>query len=123
MNRLHELREELGLNQHKMAEALHMPYTTYRGYELGDRGMNSEILRKFADYFGVSIDYLICRSDDREKHTEPPEYEDDILSLRDDMLRRPELRYLMNLARDGRTSDILEASALLQRYKEESEGK
>ena len=51
-----------------MAEAardLEIPYTTYVGYEKGDREPNSEMLIKISNYYGVSVDYLICRSNDR----------------------------------------------------------
>lgn len=47
------------------ARGLGIPYTTYVGYEKGDREPNSEMLIKIASFFSVSVDYLICRSDDR----------------------------------------------------------
>lgn len=120
MNRLQELRIEKGLNKRELAQAVGMKYTTYLGYESGDRGMNSEVLRVFSDFFGVSIDYLIGRAEDREKQTIE---EDEVMELRQAMRERPELAFLLKAAKNARTSDVLEASALLQRYKEESEYK
>ena len=48
----------------KTAAELNIPYTTYVNYEKCEREPNSEMLIILADYFGVSIDYLISRSDD-----------------------------------------------------------
>lgn len=59
MNRLQELREEKGLNKQEMADELGLAYTTYIGYEKGDRDPKSEKWKEFARHFGVSVDYLI----------------------------------------------------------------
>lgn len=61
MNRLKELREKRGMNMTQVAAALGMPYTTYVNYEKGAREPNSEVLIQFANFYNVSIDYLIGR--------------------------------------------------------------
>ena len=43
------------------AAKLGIPYTTYVNYEKGVREPNSEMLVTLADFFGVSVDYLIGR--------------------------------------------------------------
>ena len=117
VNRIEELRKERKLTKKKVAEDLGLPYSTYLYYESGARGLNSETMRLFADYFGVSIDYLIGRTEDRNR------LPDDVAALREAMRDRSELAMLFNLAKDARTSDILDVSAILQRYKEETENK
>ena len=59
MNRIKELREAKGISMKEAARRLGLPYTTYVNYEKGAREPNSEALIKIADFFGVSIDYLI----------------------------------------------------------------
>lgn len=61
MNRLKELREERGWSTKDAAEKIGLPYTTYRNYEVEARQLNSELLILFADFYGVTIDYLLCR--------------------------------------------------------------
>ena len=61
MNRLAELRENSGLNMKEVAEKMGMPYTTYRNYETGQRGLNSELLIQFSEFYDVPIDYILCR--------------------------------------------------------------
>lgn len=63
MNRIKELRANQGLNMREAARQLHIPYTTYVNYEKGAREPNSEMLIKLANFFNVSIDYLLGRSD------------------------------------------------------------
>jgi repressor LexA len=62
-NRIKTLRESKGYNMRQMAAALNLPYTTYVNYEKGARRPNSEQLILISKYFGVSIDYLIGRTD------------------------------------------------------------
>ena len=66
MTRIEELRNEKNLTMRAAAKGIGIPYTTYVGYEKGDREPNSEMLIKIASYFSVSVDYLICRSNDRD---------------------------------------------------------
>lgn len=124
MNKLRDLREEKGFNKKQMAKALNMPYTTYIGYENGERGLNSETLKRFSNYFGVSTDYIIGRAENREKDLTPPGVEDDDnLALREMLRTRPDVKILFDASKDAPTSAILEAAALIMRYKEESENK
>ena len=43
---------------------MQIPYTTYYGYESGAREPGHTFLMQFADHFGVTIDYLLGRTDD-----------------------------------------------------------
>lgn len=58
---LRKLREEKGLSQKDIAEHLGITRQAVAFYELGKREPDYQILRKLADYFGVSIDYLLGR--------------------------------------------------------------
>lgn len=69
MNRMKELRKELGINMKEAAQGLNMPYTTYVNYEKGVREPNSENLIAIANFFSTSIDYLLCKSDVRNFDT------------------------------------------------------
>lgn len=59
MERLKQLRLERHLTQYKMAKLLNITVSAYGNYELGQRTPNIETLIKLADYFQVSVDYLI----------------------------------------------------------------
>ncbi len=58
---LRNLREQSKKSQRQVAKELNINYGTYFGWENGDTQPNIENLKKLADYFGVSIDYLVDR--------------------------------------------------------------
>lgn len=65
-NRLKALRNEAGLSQVKLAKELSMHTTTYTRYESGLRDLPMEVAIQIADYYHVSLDYLVGRSEERE---------------------------------------------------------
>lgn len=54
------------MSMKQAAAALGLPYTTYVNYEKGEREPNSETLIMIANYYNVSIDYLIGRDESRK---------------------------------------------------------
>lgn len=62
-NRLKQLRKEKGITQLKMAMDLNMNQNTISRYENGSHQADYETLKKLADYFDVSIDYILLRTD------------------------------------------------------------
>lgn len=64
--RIKELREKHGLSQKKMAELLEMHTTQYQRYETGERVVPIDFLIQLANFYDVSIDYLVGRSDETE---------------------------------------------------------
>ncbi|MGN0524262.1 MAG: helix-turn-helix domain-containing protein [Eubacterium sp.] len=64
--RLKELRKEKGISQLKLALDLSMNQNTISRYETGEREADYKTLIKIADYFDVSIDYLLERTDCKE---------------------------------------------------------
>ena len=68
MNNLKNLRLGKGASQQEVANFLGVSRTTYTQYETEKRGMNTEVLAKLSDYFGVSIDTILGREPEK---TEP----------------------------------------------------
>ena len=61
--RLKALREKRGISQLKLAMDLGMNQNSISRYENETRQADYDTLIKLADYFGVSIDYLLGRTD------------------------------------------------------------
>lgn len=61
--RLKFLREQRGISQLKLAMELNMNQNSISRYETGAREADYDTLIRFADYFDVSIDYLLERTD------------------------------------------------------------
>lgn len=58
-NTLKRLRIEKNVSVKKICEDLKMPESTYRTYETNIRVPNPQLLCVFADYFEVTVDYLL----------------------------------------------------------------
>ncbi|MCI9028409.1 MAG: helix-turn-helix transcriptional regulator [Lawsonibacter sp.] len=61
--RLKALRREKGLKQIDMAEIMGMTDRQYQSYEYGKVNVPATTLNFFADYFGVTTDYLLGRGE------------------------------------------------------------
>ncbi len=64
--RLKKLRKERNISQLKLALDLNMNQNSISRYENSEREADYETLIKFADYFDVSLDYLLGRTDEPE---------------------------------------------------------
>lgn len=65
MKRLKELRKEKRVTLGEVAEATGISFQAISFYEHGERDASVKSLIKLADYFNVSLDYLVGRSDKR----------------------------------------------------------
>ena len=65
--RLKSLREENNIKQVELAKSLKMTSATLSQYENGIREPNNETLIKLAEYFDVSVDYLLGRTLSRKQ--------------------------------------------------------
>lgn len=65
MLRLEMLRKELGLSQEEFAKKLNMTQQRISAYEKEKREPDIETIKQFADFFNVSIDFLLGKSDIR----------------------------------------------------------
>lgn len=63
--RLRELRQERGLKQREMADVLKMTLRNYQRVEHGEINIPTLTLCALADYFEVTTEYLLGRSDSR----------------------------------------------------------
>lgn len=64
-NRIKILREEKGLKQEELAKIMSVSPSTIGMYEINKREPNNELILKLSEYFNVSTDYLLGKSDVR----------------------------------------------------------
>ena len=68
--RIRDLREDGDLKQRQLAEFLRCDQSLYSKYEREERSLPLEYADQLADFYGVSVDYLLGRTD--EKTPYPP---------------------------------------------------
>lgn len=92
-DRLSELRKNKKETQEQTAKNLGLTRSAYSQYELNTRSPDQETLKKMADYFNQSIDYLLGRDTKESENTLPEEV---IL----DVIRKAEIEYGVSLRDD-----------------------
>lgn len=61
--RIRHLREDRDMTQAQMGQVLSCSQRVYSNYERGDIDIPTAVLIKLADFHGVSVDYLLGRTD------------------------------------------------------------
>ena len=62
--RIRDLREDADLTQKQVGEAINVPQRTYAYYENGQRMVPPQVLCALADFYNVSVDYILGRVDE-----------------------------------------------------------
>lgn len=112
--RIEEAIYERRLSKKKFYEESGVSSSLYSQWNTGGKKPTLKSLSKIADYLGVSLEWLIDGKED-----EKPEEPESNYPLREQM--RDEMRILFDAAEDAPASAILEAAALIMRYKEQNE--
>lgn len=60
---LRALREDKDIKQKDIAKYLNVSQNTYSQYETGVISLTAELLIKLSDFYGVSVDYILDRTD------------------------------------------------------------
>lgn len=66
--RIRALREDNDLKQDDLARILNCTQACYSNYENGKRDIPSEVLGKLADFYKVSVDYLMGRTNTKDPY-------------------------------------------------------
>ena len=65
LERIRGLREDKDLKQEDIAKVLNCTQACYSHYESGKRDIPTDVLQKLADFYGVSVDYLLERTNNK----------------------------------------------------------
>ena len=63
---IRNLREDHDKKQQELADYLHVKQTTYSKYELGKINIPIEVFMALADYYDVSVDYILGRTNKKK---------------------------------------------------------
>lgn len=75
-SRIRDLRKERGLSQKRMAELLNVSQTTYGRMERQVIPFDVQYMKRIAQFFDVSIDYLVGATDRRSPYPKGEEFEE-----------------------------------------------
>jgi len=109
LKKLITLRKNAGLTQEQLAVKVGLSQQTISKYERGILEPDIETLNSFADFFEVTVDYLLERPDTDQY--------DEIWELREYLRERPEVKALVNASKKVNKADIEKMSALMESLK------
>ena len=66
--RIRDLREDNDITQKKIAEYLHIKQNTYSQYENGIISLSAETAVKLAEFYEISVDYLLGLTDEKQPY-------------------------------------------------------
>ena len=64
--RIQDLRTDADMSQKQLSEILHISQRSYSHYEPDSRNIPVEMLIRLANYYDISVDYLVGRTDKKE---------------------------------------------------------
>ena len=64
--RIQDLRTDADMSQKQLSEILHISQRSYSHCETGSRNIPVEMLIRLANYYDISVDYLVGRTDKKE---------------------------------------------------------
>ena len=67
-SRIRALREDNDLTQERVGRAINVPQRTYAYYESGERMVPPQVLCALAEFYGVSVDYLLGLTDEQKPY-------------------------------------------------------
>jgi len=122
---MYEIFEQLlrkhNLSAYKVSKMTGVTQSTLSDWKRGRSTPKTDTLQKIADYFDVSVDYLMGRESDEpnaiDKENNPIVLDDDALELLEELKERPEMRTLFSVSRKATKEDILKAVKIIEALK------
>lgn len=107
---LKTLRKKKGFSQVELADKLGLSKSLIGLYETGDRKPSFEALEAIADFFNVSIDYLMGKDEKSVYYLDP-----DAAEMAQELYERPEMRVLFDASRKATKEDIEQVADILKK--------
>lgn len=115
------LLQKHNLSAYKVSKLTGVTQSTLSDWKRGRSTPKTDTLQKLADYFGVSVDYLMGRETEEpnatDKENNPIVLDDDALELLEELKERPEMRTLFSVSRKATKEDILKAVKIIEALK------
>jgi len=121
---MYEIYEKLklkkGVSDYQVWKATGISRSTLAEWKRGKYNLKQDKLQKLADYFGVSLNYMLTGKDTPKESTEGTTYyfNDETAQKAQELFENPGMRILFDAARNSRPEDLQMAADLLARLKE-----
>ena len=122
--RLRKLRNEKNLTQKKLSKILGIGESTLSHYERGDREPDSTTLKKMADYFNTTTDYLLGYSEERssaDKIKNALSSDPELTEFWDQLQNRDDLRILFKQTKEMTPEGVRQIIRIIKAIEDEEQ--
>lgn len=115
--KIKKLREEKGIRQEDIGKLFNVSKSAVSQWENDIRTPDMGIIIKLADFFDVSTDYLLGRTNDPSLSDTQHVNDDEALEYLDELHKRPEMKTLFEVGRKATKEDIETAITVIEALK------
>ena len=119
--RFEQLLQKRGVTPYKVSKETGVTQTSLSNWKSDRNTPSAKTLQKLADYFGVTVGYLMGTEEEEpnatDKENNPIVLDDDALELLEELKERPEMRTLFSVSRKATKEDILKAVKIIEALK------
>ena len=121
-----KIRDAAGCKDADVSKATGISKSTFSDWKSGRSKPKQEKLQKIADYFGVSVDYLMTGINMSyikvvDENNNIVVLDDEALELIDSLRSNPEMRMLFSVSKKATKEDIIKAVKIIEALKDENE--
>lgn len=126
-----QLLKEKGVTVYRVSKETGISQTTFIEWRQGKYTPKADKMQKIADYFDVSVDYLLGKTDIKkeptvtvyDEHDNIVRLDDETIQLLDSLRTRPDMKMLFSISSKATPEDVLKAVKIIEALRDESEGK
>ena len=119
--RFEQLLQKHGVTSYKVSKETGVTQTTLSNWKSGRSTPNAKNLQKIADYFGVSLGYLMGTEEEEPNAVDTEKnlivLDDDALELLEELKTRPEMKMLFSVSKKATKEDIMKAVKIIEALK------
>lgn len=121
-----QIRDAAGCKDADVSKATGISKSTFSDWKSGRSKPKQEKLQKIADYFGVSVDYLMTGKNSSnikviDENDNVIVLDDEALELIDSLRKNPEMRMLFSVSKKATKEDIIKAVKIIEALRDENE--
>ncbi|MBE5867945.1 MAG: helix-turn-helix transcriptional regulator [Lachnospiraceae bacterium] len=117
-----KLRDSKGVKDSDVVRATGITKSTFSDWKSGRSNPKNDKLQKIADYFGVSVDYLMTGEDKSVLSDSKYYINEETAQMADKIFHNKELRLLFDAARDAQPEDLETVHHMLLALKRKERG-
>lgn len=123
MTKMYEIYEKLliahGVTSYKVSQATGIAQTTLSNWKAARSTPNVKTIQKIADYFGVSMEFMMTGKKDEKEHL-PYYFNQETKAIAQAAFENPDIRLLVNLSREMSPECLKALLSFIQKLKEEN---